>query len=108
MDVGVVLDRINELLAERGWTLYELANESKLPVSSLYNMMKRRSMPRVDTLFYICEAFNISMREFFTFEIMDATMQLTDSDRRLIEINHELPRRKREVLMAYAEALNIE
>lgn len=108
MDVGVVLDRINELLAERGWTLYELANESKLPVSSLYNMMKRRSMPRVDTLFYICEAFNISIREFFTFEIMGATMQLTDSDRRLIEINHELPRRKREVLMAYAEALNIE
>ena len=108
MDVEDILKRIEELLAERKWTLYELANESKLPISSLYNMMNRRSMPRIDTLFFICEALNISMREFFTFDVMDATMQLTDSDRRLIEINHELPSRKRDVLMAYAEALKIE
>lgn len=108
MDVGDVLKRIEELMAERDWSLYELANESKLPVSSLYNMMKKRSMPRIDTLFCICEAFNVSMREFFTFDVVEETIKLSDNDRRLIEINHKVPRRKRDILMAYAEALKVE
>ncbi len=107
MDVGVVLKRIQELMTERGWTIYELAHESKLPVSSLYNMMNRQSMPRIDTLYYICNAFNISMREFFTIDVIEMTIKLSDNDRRLVEINHELPRRKRDMLMAYAEALKV-
>ncbi|MEG9430211.1 MAG: helix-turn-helix transcriptional regulator, partial [Christensenellaceae bacterium] len=60
-----VLERILELKNERGWSLYKLADEAMLTQSTLSNMFTRKTMPSLYTLNQICEAFGITMSEFF-------------------------------------------
>ena len=60
-----VLGKIKKLQEERGWSTYKLAYESGLTQSTLSNMFARGTCPTVDTLEKICEAFGISLAEFF-------------------------------------------
>lgn len=60
-----VLEKIKKMQAERGWSTYKLAYESGLTQSTLSNMFTRGTCPTVDTLEKICEAFGISLSEFF-------------------------------------------
>lgn len=60
-----VLEKIKHLQQDRGWTTYKLAYESGLTQSTLSNMFKRKTCPTIDTLKMICDAFGISLSEFF-------------------------------------------
>ena len=60
-----VLEKIKKMQAERGWSTYKLSYESGLTQSTLSNMFTRGTCPTVDTLEKICEAFGISLSEFF-------------------------------------------
>ena len=59
------LQRIKELLNERGWTMYQLAQKSGIPQSTLSNLFIRNNAPTIQTLEKICEAFGITLAEFF-------------------------------------------
>ena len=60
-----VLEKIKKMQAERGWSTYKLSYESGLTQSTLSNMFARGTCPTVDTLERICEAFGITLAEFF-------------------------------------------
>ena len=60
-----VLEKVKKLQEERGWSTYKLAYEAGLTQSTLSNMFARGTCPTVDTLEKICEAFGISLAEFF-------------------------------------------
>ena len=60
-----VLEKIKKMQSERGWSTYKLSYESGLTQSTLSNMFTRGTCPTVDTLEKICEAFGISLSEFF-------------------------------------------
>lgn len=60
-----VLEKVKKLQEERGWSTYKLAFEAGLTQSTLSNMFARGTCPTVDTLEKICEAFGISLAEFF-------------------------------------------
>ena len=60
-----ILDKIIKLKEEKGWSMYKLAEESMLTQSTLSNMFTRRSDPSISTLSKICNAFGITMSEFF-------------------------------------------
>lgn len=60
-----VLEKIKKLQEERGWSTYKLAYEAGLTQSTLSNMFARGTCPTVDTLEKICDAFGISLSEFF-------------------------------------------
>lgn len=60
-----VIERIRELCEERGWTLYRLSKASEIPYSTLCTMMKSTHCPSLPTLFRICEAFGITLSQFF-------------------------------------------
>lgn len=60
-----VLEKIKKLQQERGWSTYKLAYESGLTQSTLSNMFTRRTRPTIETLQMICDAFGISLSEFF-------------------------------------------
>lgn len=61
-----VLKHIEELRLERGWSTYKLAEMSGLTGSTLTNMFSRKTMPSLTTLYALCEAFDITMSEFFS------------------------------------------
>lgn len=60
-----VLEKIKKLQIERGWSTYKLAYEAGLTQSTISNMFARGTCPTVDTLEKICDAFGISLAEFF-------------------------------------------
>lgn len=59
-------NRIKELMDERGWTIYELAKRSGLAQTTLSNMWKRNTEPTIPSLRVICDAFGITLAQFFT------------------------------------------
>lgn len=63
-----VLERIDALRQERGWSINNLAMEAMLTQSTLNNLYIRKSEPKLSTLRSICQAFGISLSEFFDFE----------------------------------------
>lgn len=60
-----ILKRIEELRDERGWSNYRLSEEAKLDNSVINNMFKRRTMPSMLTLTALCEAFDLTLSQFF-------------------------------------------
>lgn len=60
-----VLEKVKKMQQERGWSTYKLAYEAGLTQSTLSNMFARGTCPTVDTLERICEAFGITLAEFF-------------------------------------------
>ena len=61
-----VTERIEQFMAQRGWTAYRLRKESGLAQSTLTHVFKRDSEPTISTLEAICSAFGITLAEFFS------------------------------------------
>ena len=94
MNMIDVLKKIDELRKEKGWSIYKLAEESNLTQSTLANMFRRKSIPSLKTLEQICDAFGISLSEFFseknnidyeTAKVMDNFKNLKDRDKEIIK-----------------------
>lgn len=60
-----ILDKIRILQGERNWTDYKLAQEADIPYGTLAAMFQRGTPPKVDTLQSICDAFGITLSQFF-------------------------------------------
>ena len=59
------LERLRQLLDDRGWTEYRLAKECGLSQSTIGNIYRRNTTPSIDTLEIICKAFGITLSQFF-------------------------------------------
>ena len=60
-----VINRIDSLMKERNWSDYRLSLESGLSSSTIANMHRRGTVPSVSTLEQICDAFGITLSQFF-------------------------------------------
>ena len=60
-----VLEKIEKLRKEKGWSINYLAMESGLTQSTLNNLYSRNTEPKISTLRAICGAFGITLSEFF-------------------------------------------
>lgn len=66
-----VLEKIEKLRKEKGWSINYLAMESGLTQSTLNNLYSRNTEPKISTLRAICGAFGISLSQFFKEEEKD-------------------------------------
>jgi len=57
--------KIKELMDERGWTIYELSKRSGLAQTTISNMWKRNTEPTIPSLRQLCDAFGITLSQFF-------------------------------------------
>lgn len=60
------LPRLRQLLQERGWTEYRLSKECGLAQSTIGNIFRRNTVPSISTLETICDAFGITLAQFFS------------------------------------------
>ena len=60
-----VLEKIERLRIEKGWSINYLAMESGLTQSTLNNLYSRNTEPKISTLRAICGAFGITLSDFF-------------------------------------------
>ena len=60
-----IKERIESLLNAKGWTKFELSKRANLSHSTINEIFNGKASPRVDTLSVICDAFSITLAEFF-------------------------------------------
>ena len=60
-----VIGRIDSLMADRNWSDYRLSLESGLSASTIANIHRRNTLPSIPTLEAICNAFGITLSQFF-------------------------------------------
>lgn len=71
--------RIKKMMDERGWTEYRLAKNSGLSESTLANIFNRKSQPSLPTVKAICDAFGITMSQFFAeYEMVELSPALKE------------------------------
>ncbi len=63
-----ILEKIERLRKARGWSVNNLAMEAMLTQSTVNNLYMRNSEPKLSTLRAICNAFGITLAEFFAEE----------------------------------------
>lgn len=92
-----VQERIKELMGIKGWSEYRLAKEAGLPQSTISHLFKRNNTPTYPTIESICEAFGITMAQFFAdsgeamiltseqMEILILWGTLTDEQRQIVK-----------------------
>lgn len=101
-----VLNRIQELLKFKHWTLYKLAKESEIPYSSLSNIFNRNTCPTVVTLEKICNGLGIGLAEFFIFEENPLRNEaLTSEQQDLLNAYDALSKQDKQLLHAYLNGL---
>ena len=102
-----IIERIQELCTRKHISLYRLAKNAELPYSSLNNILHRRTCPPVTTLERLCKGLNVSLSEFFDFEIYPIrNEELTADEEELLNKYKNLSARKRELLHAYMDGLS--
>ena len=102
-----VMERINDMMKQRGWTTYRLAKESGLSYSSLNNLIVRNNMPTISTLMKICGGLGVSMSEFFADDLPSCndSAPLRSDERELLEKYNRLSRSDKALLIAYITGL---
>jgi len=93
-----ILEHIKELCKKQGWTVYKLADEAGITQSTITNMFYRKTLPSITTLTSICNAFGITLSQFFnetnSTEILsqeEETLilkyrQLTKKDKKIVNV----------------------
>lgn len=62
-----VKQRLQQLMDERGWTIYRLAKEAGVSWSTIRNVFRRGTEPSISTLEVLCKGLGISLAQFFAF-----------------------------------------
>ena len=94
-----IIKRIKELRDSRGWSTNQLALEAELTQSTLASLLspKQNSLPSLETLMRLCNAFGITLAQFF----LDAeTGELVSAQEKLmLEQFRKLSKSKREAVL---------
>lgn len=60
-----VTERINELIELKGWSPYELSNQTGISANAVYAWFKSGAMPTLQNIIKICDVMEISLEQFF-------------------------------------------
>lgn len=78
-----VLDRITQLRIARGWSEYQLSVKADLTQSTISSWYCKNMLPTIPSIQKICDAFEITMAQFFA-EDLDNIIEVTDQQKRLL------------------------
>lgn len=98
-----ILTTITTYREQRGWTEYQLAEESGLPQSTISSWYRKKMIPTVPSLEKICTAFGITLSQLFAEG--DEPVSLTASQRRLLENWSKLDEERQAVVFALIEKM---
>lgn len=99
-----VLDKITELRIERHWTEYQLAEKSGLTQSTISSWYRKSMLPTIPSLMKICDAFGITMSQFFL-EDTNKTVLLNDNQIQLLEAAAKLDIEQYNALLNFLQKL---
>ena len=99
-----ILDKITEMREERHWTEYQLAEKSGLTQSTISSWYRKKMLPTIPSLLKICEAFGVSMSQFFLEDTRE-TVLLNDKQRKLLDAAAKLDGEQYNALICFLQKL---
>jgi transcriptional regulator with XRE-family HTH domain len=100
----LVIARIRQLCAKKGWSYYRLAKESGIPYSTLNTMMLKTNAPSITTLSKICNGLGVTLAQFF--DEQSEPEMLTHEQRECLRIWDSLNRTEKKQAIAYMQGLH--
>ena len=95
--------RVKELCSKHKVSKYRLAQLTDMSQTALGNIIKKESIPTIPTLERICDAFGISLAQFFAGDGMRP--DLTDEQEEILETWDNLNADERRILMNFVRSL---
>lgn len=99
-----VLDQITRMREDRHWTEYQLAEKSGLTQSTISSWYRKDMLPSIPSLFKICDAFGVTMSQFFL-EDATQTVLLNDRQKMLLDAAAKLNTEQYNSLLRFLEML---
>lgn len=99
-----ILAKITELRNARNWSEYQLAEKSGLTQSTISSWYRKNMVPSIPSLEKICDAFGISISQFFL-EDNDNTVILTETQLQLLKHSSRLTAEQMNALMNFLQTL---
>lgn len=99
-----ILEKITKLREERHWSEYQLAEKSGLTQSTISSWYRKNMLPSIPSLTKICDAFGISLSQFFL-ENNDRTVLLNDRQLRIINMISKLDEDQQNALLLFLKSL---
>ena len=98
-----VIERIKELRDERGWSTNQLALEAELTQSTVSTLLaqKTNSLPSLDTLSHLCDAFGMTLAQFFMEEEESGLVNV--QEKALLEQYRRLSDNKKKAVLTLLE-----
>ncbi len=99
-----VLDKISELRRQRGWSEYQLSLKSGLTQSTISSWYRKNTLPTIPSLEKICDAFGISLSQFFM-EEEEESMIVSRQENRMLQYALRLEPVQFKALNAFLETI---
>lgn len=100
-----ISSRLNSLLDDCSWTVYKLINESHVSKNSVYNACKGNKGIQINTLFRICNTLDISLLDFFSYQVQSEDLNLSKAERIDVINRRKLDESAQQRISAYIQAL---
>lgn len=65
IDNRLYKEKINYYLNKRKWSIFELSQQADISAATIYEWYRNKKRPSLTNITKICEAFNISLGQFF-------------------------------------------
>lgn len=98
-----VLERITYYRKQKGWTEYQLAEESGLTQSTISSWYRKNMIPSILSLEKICNAYNITLSQFFSTD--DDNFSLTLRQKELLQEASRLTAEQQVALIHFFKTL---
>ena len=98
-----ILERITHYREQKGWSEYQLATESGLTQSTISSWYRKKLLPSIPSLEKICNAFGITLSQFFAESEMPYT--LTKTQAQLLEASTTLSEEQQLALIEFIKTL---
>lgn len=99
-----ILEKIIKLREERHWSEYQLAERSGLTQSTISSWYRKNMVPSIPSLTRICDAFGLSLSQFFL-EDKDQAVLLNDKQSRLLMYAAKLSPEQYDALLKFLQSL---
>ena len=93
-----ILSKIRSLQGVRNWSDYKLAQEADIPVATLSSLFQRGNPPKLDTLQSICNAFGLTLAQFF---LEDEQIEvLSETEKEMLQVFRRLSQKQQKALVS--------
>ena len=104
LDEKYIVDRIEELCQKHNnMSRYAISMKTGISQSSLSNLMNRKSVPTFTTLSRICDAFGITLSQFFADD--EVRLDLTEEQKKVLNTWDLLTEREKEKIDDYVQGI---